>query len=90
MKKQQQLLNPDGKLPRAILWTSANKRYVVVEGPFPYGFVRSTDADSVEKAAKRDVNDIQSRPDTTKTGRYAKVRTQDIAETHNEWGEVSP
>lgn len=84
------MLDADGKLPRPILWTSANKRYVVVEGPFPYGFVRSIDADSIERASRRETEDLISRPETTKTGRYCKVRRSDIAITHNEFGEVAP
>ncbi len=82
--------DPDGKLQRKLLWISANKRYVVVEGPFPYGFVRSLDSASIEGAAKMVQADVYSRPETSKTGRYAKVRRSDIILTHNEFGEIAP
>lgn len=83
-------LDSDGKLPRQIHWISANKRYAVVSGPFPYSFVRSIDAASIEEAARRDPNTLESRPGTTKGDRFAKVRVRDIAETHNEFGEIAP
>ena len=79
------------KLQRSPLWISESGLYAVVAGPFPDGYVRSRDAESVEKAIKRKiVGELVSRMKTTRSDRYAKVRMKDLVPTHNEYGEICP
>lgn len=81
------------KLARPILWQDKTGKYVVIEGPFPYGFVRSADAKSVHMAARRDLHtdlgEIMSRPETNSDKRYAKTLADYVLPVENEWGPVS-
>ena len=80
------------RIPRPILWSSKDGELVVVEGPFPYGFIRSLDAGTVLAAVNRSIHSEQgelvARGETTKSGRYAKTLKQYIQEVENEWGPV--
>lgn len=79
-------------LTRPVCWQSDDGTHVVIEGPFPEGFVRSTDAGSVRQARGRDPNSrlgqLVARPATTSSGRYALTLAVYVVATENEWGEV--
>jgi hypothetical protein len=76
------------KVRRQVLWVSGNGRWVVVEGPFPHGFPRTIDANTIGLASKRGVDTIVARQGTTKPGRYAKTRAAYVEKEANEWGEI--
>lgn len=75
------------KLRKQTLWSDG--RCAVVRGPFPEGFSRTLTTKTLALAIKTKEAHIGPRGVTT-TSQYAKVRLADIAETHNEWGEISP
>jgi hypothetical protein len=81
------------KLARQVHWRSGNGKHVVIEGPFPHDMFRSETRDTVDKAKKLYIQDMYTRPATTKTGQYAKVLASDILEIlggENEFGEITP
>jgi hypothetical protein len=79
-------------IARPILWAAKDGVTVVIEGPFPYGFVRSLDAQTVRAASIRNTNteagELVARGETTKPRRYAKTLREYIQEVENEWGPV--
>lgn len=80
------------KLPASIHWWSKNRKYVVISGPFPDGFIRSETRKSVASAIQSvDWNwlddHIYARPAAQKG--YAVVLAASVQDKCNEWGEIS-
>lgn len=78
-------------LVRDVLWTSPNKLYVVVHGPFPHNFPRSETRSTVKAASTMPIYEIIGRAETTRDDQYALVYAEHISgpET-NEFGPVMP
>ena len=81
------------RLARPILWQDKSGKYVVIEGPFPYGFVRSADAPTVHKASMRqpytELGELIARPETTADRRYAKTLKEYVSPVEDQWGPIS-
>lgn len=80
---------PSVKIQRATHWTSPDGRYVVVQGPFPEGFIRSLDCSTVAEARDRASSGLVERNETTRK-RYAKTFSKLVTQVENEWGEIAP
>lgn len=80
-------------LLRQVLWTSKTGKWVVVRGPFPQGFQRTTTRKTLEAAIKVTTTDdnhgFQSRPET-ESEHYAKTLAKLVVVPQNDWGEVCP
>ena len=78
---------------RQILWTSKNGKWVVVRGPFPQGFQRTTTRKTIEAATRVTTTGVehglQSRQAVTSDS-YAKTLAKLVVNSQNDWGEVCP
>lgn len=82
------------KVARPILWRSADSSLVVVEGPFPFGLVRTETRRSVQSAAGLSRYDLFANGQTTASGHYALVWAKDVIavaeKEENDFGPVCP
>lgn len=84
--------NGDGTFTAPILWRSRDGKYVVCQGPFPYGMTRSPDSKDMERAIRRLImgeSGLMIRGATTRNY-YAKVLASTVLEMSNALGEVAP
>lgn len=79
------------KVERQVLWKSKSGKFVVVEGPFPHGFIRCETRRTVDQASRTSAeSEMFTRGGTHKAGWYAKTLARYVVVPNNEWGEICP
>lgn len=84
--------NGDGTFTATSLWRSRDGKYVVCQGPFPFGMTRTPDSKEMDRAVRRQTTGpvgVMIRAATTRPY-YAKVLASTIVELMNDLGEVAP